>query len=68
MLSVNNARRAAIALLGRCGEVAIAAAVLRAQEAESRGRYQEMANWRSIAEAAFEYNERAGRPDAGLRP
>lgn len=37
MLSVINARRAAIALLVRYGEVAIVAAVLRAQEAESRG-------------------------------
>jgi hypothetical protein len=71
MLSVVNARRAAIALLGRHGEVAIAATVLRAQEAKSRGRYEEMASWRSIAEAAFEYteyNERARRPNAGVRP
>jgi hypothetical protein len=58
MLSVLDARRAAIALLGRCGEVAIAAAVLRAQEAQSRGRYEEMASWRSIAEAAYECAER----------
>lgn len=57
MLSAIDARRAAIALLGRWGEVAIAAAVFRAQEAESRGRYEEMASWRSIAAAALEYTE-----------
>ena len=50
-LSAINVRRVAIALCGRCGEIAIAYAVLRAQEAGSRGRYQEMASWRSIAEA-----------------
>jgi hypothetical protein len=54
MLSQFNARRAATALLDRLGEVAIAAAVLRAQEAQSEGRYQDMANWRRIAEAAAE--------------
>lgn len=53
ILSLVNARRAAIVLLDRCGEVAIAVAVLRAQKAESRGRYEEMASWRRIAEAAF---------------
>ncbi len=57
MLSAIDARRAAIVLLGRWGEVAIAAAVYRAQEAESRGRYEEMVSWRSIAAAAFEYTE-----------
>jgi hypothetical protein len=52
-LSVIDARRAAIALLDRCGDVAVAVAVLRAQEAEARGRYEEMSGWRSIAEAAL---------------
>jgi len=52
MLSETNARRAAAALLHRFGEVAIAAAVLRAQQAQSQGRLQEMANWRRIAEVA----------------
>jgi hypothetical protein len=52
MLSETNARRAATALLDRFGEVAIAAAVLRAQQAQSQGRLVEMANWRRIAEAA----------------
>jgi hypothetical protein len=56
-LCLVDARRAAAALLDRCGNVAIAAAVLRAQEAEARGRYQEMSNWRSIAEAALEFSE-----------
>lgn len=51
-LSAANVWRTAIALCDHCGEIAIAYAVLRAQEAESRGRYQEMASWRSIAEAA----------------
>lgn len=52
MLSETNARRAATALLNRFGEVAIAAAVLRAQQAQSQGRFEEMANWRRIAEVA----------------
>ena len=52
MLSESNAHRAASALLSRFGEVAIAAAVLRAQEALSQGRYEDMANWRRIAQAA----------------
>ena len=55
MLSESNARRAATALLDRLGEVAIAAAMLRAQEAQSAGRYREMANWRRIAEAAVQH-------------
>jgi hypothetical protein len=55
-LSVIDARRAAIVLLDRCGDVAIAAAVLRAQEAEARGRHKEMSGWRSIAEAALEFS------------
>ena len=54
MLSETNARRAARALLARLGEVAIAAAVLRAQEAQSKGRFEEMANWRRIAQAAIQ--------------
>jgi len=52
MLSETNARRAAAVLLSRFGEVAIAAAVLRAQQAQSQGRFEEMANWRRIAEVA----------------
>ncbi len=52
MLSEANAYRAATVLLDRFGEVAIAAAMLRAHEALSQGRYQEMANWRRIAQAA----------------
>ena len=54
MLSDANARRAATALVDRLGEVAIAAAMLRAEEARSAGRYVEMANWRRIAAAAVE--------------
>ena len=52
MLSETNAHRAASALLAWLGEVAIAAAVLRAQEAELEGRFVDMANWRRIAAAA----------------
>ncbi len=52
MLSDTNARRAAGVLVHRLGEVAIAMAMLRAQEAESQGRYVEMADWRRIAQAA----------------
>jgi hypothetical protein len=52
MLSKNHARRAAGVLLHRMGEVAIAAAMLRAQQAESQGRYREMIGWRRIAAAA----------------
>jgi hypothetical protein len=52
MLSDINARRAAGVLVHRLGEVAIAMAMLRAQEAESQGRYVEMVDWRRIAQAA----------------
>jgi hypothetical protein len=52
MLSRTDARRAATALLYRFGEVAIAAAVLRAQEARAAGRHQSMVDWYRIAEAA----------------
>ena len=52
MLSDINARRAAGVLVHRLGEVAIAMAMLRAQEAESQGRYVEMVDWRRIAHAA----------------
>jgi hypothetical protein len=52
MLSDTNARRAAGVLVHRLGEVAIAMAMLRAQEAESQGRYVAMADWRRIAQAA----------------
>jgi hypothetical protein len=54
MLSESNAHRAATALLARLGEVAIAAAMLRAHQAQSEGRYEDMANWRRIAEAAVQ--------------
>src|SRR5258705_182096 len=52
MLSRTDARRTAAALLYRFGEVAIAAAVLRAQEARAAGRHQSMVDWYQIAEAA----------------
>ena len=52
MLSRTDAQRAAAVLLDRFGEVVIAAAVLRAQEARAAGRRQSMADWYRIAEAA----------------
>jgi hypothetical protein len=54
MLSEMNARRAASVLFARLGEVAIAAALLRAHEARAQGRYEAMADWRRIAQAAVE--------------
>jgi len=66
ILSVIDARRAAIVLLKRCGEVAIAVAVLRAQEAQSSRRYEEMASWYRIAEAAFEYTNVANGQNATM--
>ena len=64
MLSATHARRAASALLDEYGEVAVAAAVLRAQEHQARGELILMANWRRIAEAAARRikNEKARQP------
>ena len=53
MLTSQDASRAASLLAYRLGEVAIAAAVLRSQEAEKRGELIEMVNWRRIAEQAL---------------
>jgi hypothetical protein len=44
MLSATHARRAATALVDKFGEVAIAAAMLRAQEHQARGELILMAN------------------------
>jgi len=52
MLSRIDVYRAAGLLLDRLGEVAIAAAVLRAQQAGAERRYEAMSDWRRIAEAA----------------
>lgn len=52
MLSQIHARRAAAELVNRFGEVAIAAAMLRSQEAQALGHFTEMTNWRRIAAAA----------------
>jgi len=51
MLSRIDVHRTAAALLDRLGEVAVAAAMLRAHEAGRAGRYQAMTDWRRIAEA-----------------
>ncbi len=52
MLTSQDASRAASLLANRLGEVAIAAALLRSQEAGERGDLIEMVNWRRIAEQA----------------
>ena len=53
MLTSQDASRAASLLTQRMGEVAIAAAILRSQEAGERGELIEMVNWRRIAEQAL---------------
>jgi len=50
MLTSQDTNRAAALFANRLGEVAVAAAVLRSQEAEGRGELIEMVNWRRIAE------------------
>ena len=52
MLSSKDAGRAAALLFQKFGEVAIATAMLRSQEAALRGAFVEMVNWRRIAERA----------------
>ena len=52
-LSFNDVNRAAALLVQRFGESAIAGAMLHAHEAELRGAFVEMANWRRIAESAL---------------
>ena len=54
MLTKSQSRRAASVLVDRYGDVAIAAAMLRAQEAARHGRFVDMANWRRIAAAALQ--------------
>jgi hypothetical protein len=53
MLTPQDTSRAAALLADRLGEVAIATAVLRSQEAQGRGELIEMVNWRRIAEQAL---------------
>jgi hypothetical protein len=52
-LSPNDINRAAALLVQKFGESAIAGAMLHAHEAEIRGAFVEMANWRRIAESAL---------------
>ena len=54
ILSRNDVNRAAALLFQRFGESAIAGAMLHAHEAELRGAFAEMANWRRIAESALQ--------------
>ena len=53
MLSTIDIDRVASALLDRMGEVAVAAAMLRAQQAHAKRRYNASAEWYQIAEAAL---------------
>ena len=53
MLSSSQARTLATALIDRLGSAGIAAAMLRAQEAEKRGDLLEMNDWRRVAEQAL---------------
>lgn len=50
MLSSRQVSQAAALLSSRLGEVTIAAAILRSQEAARRGAYAEIVDWRRIAE------------------
>jgi hypothetical protein len=52
-LSLSDVKRAAALLVQMFGESAIAGAMLHAHEAELRGAFVEMANWRRIAESAL---------------
>jgi hypothetical protein len=53
MLSSHDTRRVADALVKRYGAVTIAAAVLRAREAEERGELIAMVDWQRIAREAL---------------
>jgi hypothetical protein len=53
MLTSHDTSRAAALLADRLGEIAVAAAILRSQEAGRRGELIEMVNWRRIAEQAL---------------
>ena len=52
MLSSSQARSLAAVLIDRLGSAGIAAAMLRAQEAEKRGDLIEMSDWRRVAAQA----------------
>jgi hypothetical protein len=54
MLSSSQARSVAVILVDRLGVVSLAAAMLRAQEAERRGAVVEMLDWRRIAAQALQ--------------
>jgi len=72
MLSRIDAHRVAELLLDRLGDVAIAAAVLRAQQAGAAQRYRAMSDWCRIAEAAAAHSAietgQARSRAAGCRP
>ena len=53
MLSSSQARTIGTVLIDRLGSVGVAAAMLRAQEAEQRGDLLEMNDWRRIAQQAL---------------
>ena len=54
MLSSHQTRIVASTLVDRLGPVSIAAAMLRAQQAERRGAWVEMTDWRRIARQALQ--------------
>ena len=60
MLSKIDVQRTAAMLLYRLGDVAAAAAVLRAQEAFAQGKYAVMADWWRIAEAVVAHGVGTG--------
>jgi hypothetical protein len=53
MLTAKQVSEAAVLLSSRLGEIAIAAAIFRAQEAARRGSFAEMVDWRRIAERSY---------------
>jgi len=63
MLSSSQTRSVASVLVDRLGVVSLAAAMLRAQEAERRGAVIEMLDWRRIAAQAL---QRLADRDPGL--
>ena len=65
MLSSRQVSEAARLLCSRLGEVAIAAAILRAQEARRRGAFVEMVDWRRIARRSCAVQQEPSQEDPG---
>ncbi len=60
MLTRTDVQRTAAMLMYRLGDVAAAAAVLRAQEALAQGKFGAMADWWRIAEAVVAHGAGSG--------